>query len=570
MTQLVFIDYETHFDSEYSLKKMSVAEYIRDQRFTALGVAYALGADSPPQWTEDAAGGTAALPHHAAWVAHNAQFDGALAWHHYRARPALWLDTQLMARYLIAQGHLPPDLGVSLAALAEFYGLEAKGDTTAAVAAGGAELAEYARHDILLTQRLLREFLPRIPQQELRLMDLHVRMATEPVLGLNKPLLQREVDSYTVDPQLAPHLRSNAKFAALLEKLGVPPGTKTSPTTGKQTWAFAKTDEFMQGLFRHEDPRVRYLAGEREKAKSSIRHTRAQKFLDVGEPMPVPLLYYGAHTGRSSGGGGLNMQNLPRGGNLRKALVAPPGHALVIVDSSQIEVRVLAWRAQDQVLMGLFDRGLDVYRWFAEALLGTPYDDVTHEERQLAKPPMLACGFGQRARGLVAYAQGMGIEMNPRVAERAVELYSRRFRGVVAHWTACMQEIKETGRQQLPGGRAIEYPDMRWDGRDIVYDRPLIFSRGRVGQRQTVRLWHGLAVENDTQGVAAEVVMHQALLLAEKYKIVNLVHDEAVLCVPEDLAEQAKADALEAFATTPPWAPGLITAGEAKIRGHYV
>src|SRR5699024_8276794 len=145
------------------------------------------------------------------------------------------------------------------------------------------------------------------------------------------------------------------------------------------TWAFAKTDAFMQGLAEHADPRVRAVAAERAKATSNIQRSRAQRFLDTGVPFPAPVRYYGAHTGRGGGADGLNIQNLPRGGKLRQALQAPPGHKLVIVDSSQLEVRVLAELARDPALREPFAAGRDVYREFAALLFGTTYDEVTRE-----------------------------------------------------------------------------------------------------------------------------------------------------------------------------------------------
>lgn len=580
---IVVIDYETYYDSDYSLTKMPTAQYIRDPRFKALGLAVAAGARAgsliqfePAQWHTDARAASLVLDQDAVWVAHNAQFDGAIAWYHYGVRPKFWLDTQLMARYCVSQGILPADASVSLAALAEHFGLEAKGDTAAAVAAGGEVLAEYATHDIDLSIEVLRRLLPHVPPFELRLMDLHVRMATEPVLDLCDEELQGEIESATLDPKLRKAVGSNNTFAELLRRLDIEPGTKISPTTGKETYAFAKTDEFMRELQLDPRPVVRALAEARLASKSNLRHTRAARFQALGAPMPVPLLYYGAHTGRSSGLDRLNLQNLPsRVGRLRHALQAPPGHTLVVGDSSQVEVRVLAWRARDEALLQIIrdkDAGIgpDVYAAFAaDNLYGKPWQEVTKQERDMGKPPVLACGFGMSEAGLVAYAANMGLAMDERMARQAVQGYRRRFPGVVAWWDESMQEIRESGRQALPSGRLLTYPDLRHEGRDLVFERHRIFSRGRVGHRQKVRLWHGLAVENDTQAVARDVVMWQALQLERQYKIVLLVHDEIVLCVPEAQAEQAQSDLLQALCTAPPWAQGLPLQGEVFIVCRY-
>lgn len=578
----LIIDFETYFDDSYSLRRMPTHEYIRDERFRALGLAYwrSTFPTDTPGWAEgpQIKAMLDSLPYDVPWVAHNALFDASVLQERFRKpyqrRPKLWLDTMLMARYCIGQGILPPDLTVSLAALAEHFGLEAKGDTAGAVAAGGEALAEYARHDIYLTREILHRLLPHVPRSALLEIDRTIRMGAEPVLQIDRALCQQELDESEMDPELKKAVGSNAKFAALLEAKGVTPATKISPATNKETYAFAKTDRFMQGLLVHDDPVVRFLAKARVQSKSNLRRTRAQRFMRTGNPLPVPLLYSAAHTGRPGGQDGLNLLNLPRGGRLRQAIHAPEGHTLVICDSSQVEVRVLGWLAGDDTLLADCLRGdeggPDVYvTYAAEEMFRKPAEEVTDEERTLSKPPVLACGYGQRERGLMAYAESMGIAMSRAQAERGVGGYHRRYRGVVRYWDRAMDEIRRTERQELPSGRRLTYPNLRWEGRELLYDRPLIFSKLRKGQRDTRRVWHGLAVENATQATAWDIVSWQIQQLHARWKVVLTPYDEVVLCVPEAEAEDALAEALHWFSEVPEWAKGLPLRGEAIISKDY-
>ena len=587
MDYIVF-DYETHYDQDYSLKKIPTHQYIRDERFQTLGVSWYRASwrdRQGPGWiagAESAKAQVQAFDPLLPWVGHNLAFDASVAlWHHISPhrqprQPVLWLDTMLMARYAIAQGILPPDIRTGLAALAEHYGLDAKGDTAAAVDAGGDELAAYAKHDVYLTDQILRRLLPHIPKFEMQLMDLHIRMTADPVLRLDTDLCHAEIAANTMDEGIKKAVGSAEKFAAALRAAGIAPETKESPRTGKQTYAFAKTDPFMQGLQTHSDPRVRKLAELRLQSKSNLAKNRAERFLAIGAPFPVPLLYYGAHTGRASGLDKLNLQNLPRGGRLRRALKAPPGHKLVIVDSGQIEVRVLAWLAGAESLLEAcraFDagEGPDIYVAFGSRnLYGCAPEDVTKDQRTHAKPVVLGAGFGQGWRGLQVYAQQVfGVEMSEHQAQASVEAYRRAYPQVVRYWDRAVDEISRTGEQVLPNGRKLTYPDLRRRGRDLYFDRHQIFSKQYVGKRDEIKLWHGLAVENAVQATARDVVMWQTLQLAQRYRVVLSVHDEAVLCVPEDQAEQALTDALEAFGTAPPWAPGLPVAGEGVISDDY-
>lgn len=561
----LFIDFETHYepDGGYSLSKMPTMQYVRDRRFECLGVALgALNNAWKPGPETAPALESVDWPNTAA-VAHNAAFDAAVLYHHFGHRPALWIDTYAWCRWAISQGAAPPDARLSLKWWGEYLGL-LKGDTAAAVGAGGQELADYAMRDIEILQALvawLQEHAP-WPDDEMRFADVHVRMAAEPCLGLDETLLAREAE-VTADPELVDAVRSRETFARLLRERGVEPGTKTSPANGKQTYAFAKTDMFMRELAGHPDPVVRALHKLKTEASSTIKASRAQRFLNVGSPMPMPQAYYGAHTGRSTGLEKLNVLNLPRG-DFRSALVAPPGHKILVADYSQIEARVIAWGAGDEHSLDIFRSGRDPYREVASReLYNVDYDKVTDEQRRRAKAAVLALGFGQGANGFHTYCRTFGIDMDIHEAQRIVRAYRGARPRLVAFWHGLFDKVCSTGELVLPSGRKLTYPGMERTGREVTFLRHRVFSKSP--KRDRVNLWHGLVAENWTQAVARDILMHAVVRLPKEIVPVLLPYDEIVAVVHADTAEHC-ADALtQRMLDAPSWAEGLPLAVDKPV-----
>ena len=581
MTDLipVVVDFETHYAGAYSLRKMPTAQYVREPRFRCLGVAVRLpGAAAVWVESDRVEAVLGAMP----WdrillVAHNAQFDGLVLNERFGHKPAAYACTMFMCRYLISQGVLDPGMGTSLKEVAPLVGLE-KGDLDAAMAGDG--LAEYATVDAEIAGRLFDRFWPVVPDDERGYIDLHVRMATEPVFALDRPALEQIASKDRALESLFPLVRKDATFAAALERLGVTPEWKVT-AKGTRKLATAKTDRFLASLEDHPDPQVQLLVDARRKAASTIARTRAQRFLDVGAPLPTPLWYYGAHTGRASGRDDLNVQNLPRKGGLRECIVAPEGHTLVIVDSSQIEVRVLAWLAGQQDLLDEFRNGVDPYLSFGAHLYETDFDALVaayptggaaggpaHDRRQVAKAAVLALGFGQSANGFLRYCEASKVPMTPSMAERTVSVYRARYTRIVASWDEAFNEALQTGQQVLPSGRVLTYPEVRYGDGGREWHRPRIFSKS--AGRDWAKFWKGTTIENKVQAAARDAVFWQALQLSRRWRVALAVHDEAVLVVPEDRAAAAKVDAETAFAQSPPWAADLVLAGEARVSKVYV
>ena len=424
--RILTIDFETFYDSkEYTLRKMTTEEYVRDARFIAHGLCvHELGSDEPTQWISGK--GIDAWVASVDWantavLAHNAQFDIAILSWRYGVQPVFIFDTLSMARAVRGV-----DVSNSLAKLATDFGLPDKGaalhktDGLLTLPAHvEAELADYCAHDVYLCEQIFQRLSVGYPKSELRLIDLTIKMYTRPLLELDPDMLtdalltekeQREalLNRLGVSEK---DLASNPKFAEALMRLGVsPPMKKKKPTVKTpnpvgDTLALAKNDALFQALLNGANEDVASLCEARLKVKSTTERTRAQRFLDISNRgrLPVPLSYYGALSGRwtAAKGSAINMQNLKRGSFLRKAIMAPEGYVLAVGDLSQIEPRVLAWLSDYDELLNSFRSKGDVYARFGAQMFNIP--GMTKEShpslRQSAKSALLGC-FGSETKVL--------------------------------------------------------------------------------------------------------------------------------------------------------------------------
>jgi DNA polymerase I-like protein with 3'-5' exonuclease and polymerase domains len=410
------LDFETYYSADYTLKKQTTEGYVRDPRFKMHCVAVRV-MDKLPGPGENPAHNTdvmddatfrqvAHLAKDYAVVCHKASFDGLILSHHYGVRPAFYFDTLSMARLVF-----PHDKNHSLEALAKKFNLPSKivpynefrghralsPDLYQRLAAGAA-------HDVELTYIIFRKLLPLIPRSELRVIDMTIRMFTEPALhfdyqgGLDyqQALATSKQNLLSSLGVSKGELQSSEKFAEILRSLGVEPPTKKSEKTGKDIYAFAKTDDAMKELCDDEDDRVSALCNARLGQKSTLNETRAERLLRMCERgnLTVPLRYYGAGaSGRFSGEDKINFQNFPRSGEIRRLLMSPPGFVLLVGDLSQIECRMLNWLAGEHWVLDAFAQGRDIYSELATAFyrrLITKSPD-TAKERGMGKQVELSC-----------------------------------------------------------------------------------------------------------------------------------------------------------------------------------
>lgn len=397
------LDYETHWGKDYTLSgKINTSEYVRDDRFHVHGVAIKKGNGKTLWYT----GRNIALAlkeidwSKTAMVGHNTAFDGFITSEIYGHKPAFYVDTLSMSR--ATRGHATRH-DLDTVAKAFGHGGKVKRDALAntkdkvqLTKDEEAKLGGYAVDDVDDTYRIFWDMYPHVPDDELRLIDITMRMFCDPVLEIDIPRVKAELEN-ELGAKAAALLRSGAqvddlmsndKFARLLQAAGAQLPQKISPSTGKLTYAFAKSDLAFQELMKNGNDKVRALCEARLKVKSTIGETRANRFLEAGRDgmkLPVMLNFSGAHTHRWSGGNRMNLQNLKRGGELRRSILAPKGYVVVVADSAQIEARVLAWLAQQMDIVNAFTTKQDVYKLMASAIYNVPVEDITKDQRFIGK-----------------------------------------------------------------------------------------------------------------------------------------------------------------------------------------
>jgi DNA polymerase I-like protein with 3'-5' exonuclease and polymerase domains len=604
---LITIDTETYYDKEYSLSKMTTEQYIRDPRFEVIGVAIKIN-DQEVDWYSGS--NVARFLRSIDWsnkaaLAHNAAFDGFILSHHFDIHPAFWFDTMSMARPFHANG-----CGVSLKALAKEYGLQDKGDEV--VHALGkrrtdftpAELERYATYcigDVQITYDLFRKLREKLPAPELRTINTTIKMFTEPSLVLDKARLEAHLDAERKRKEkllaklggdkAKTLIMSNPKFAELLLALGVDPPTKLSPTTGKITYAFAKNDQDFLALQEHENPRVQAVVSARLGTKSTLEETRTESFIGISErgPLPIMLNYYGAHTGRFSGGDKVNLQNLPRGGALRKSICAPEDHTLITCDLSQIEARILAWGAGQTDLVEAFRNGEDVYSKFASDTYGVPVTKADKEKRFVGKTCILGLGFRVGAPKLqttLAIGQGgIKVDIPDEEARRIVKLYRLKNHRIVAFWELCKHALNtiHAGSEfdmvpgvlradaqgiRLPNGMYITYPKLKLEGNDYQYVSDMRMHRRNPDNGWT-KIYDGKVCENIVQALARIVIVEHMNKIAKHYRVVMQVHDEIIVSVHSSIVNEARQHIEQIMRTPPKWAPDLPVDCESGIGANY-
>lgn len=620
---IVTIDFETYYDKEFSLSKMTTENYIRDPRFEVIGVGVKVNDHQTDFYSGDNVGRFLNSLDYSkrAILCHNTAFDGFILSHHFGIKPRFWLDTLSMARpkHSIT-------VGGSLKALTDYYSIGVKGDEV--INALGKrradftsdELSRYASYccnDVEITYKLFMELRRRFPASELRIIDQTLRMFVEPQLVLNKPLLEKHLENVInkkaslvealgldcTEDEAKKMLMSNEKFASYLESCGVSAPLKTSPTTGKATYAFSKTDRGFTDLLEHPDERVQAAAAARLGVKSTLEETRTRSLIGVAErgPLPILLNYYGAHTGRFSGGDKMNLQNLPRSGALRRSLCAPEGKMLIACDSAQIEARVVAWVAQQNDLLGAFRGKRDVYSEFATEVYGRKVTKEDKIERFVGKTCVLGLGYGMGAekfKATLAIGQaGLRVNIELDEARRIVQLYRSKNHKIASFWNRCNAALTHLISKQdfalvehtpaieliddgikLPNGLAIRYPLLTNANDGFAYAADARVYREAVKDRvlgkdlntdKFIRVYGGKVTENLVQALARIVVAEQMIKIGERYKVVLQVHDEVVILCDKEEVDEAKAYMLEVMSTPPTWAPDLPVACEADHGENY-
>jgi hypothetical protein len=601
----IALDFETYYDKRtYSLRLMTTEEYIRDSRFQVIG--FSLVSESGARkWVTGPDDHIRAELAKVPWdkvavVAHNAPFDGAILTWRYGFKPAQWIDTLGASRALyscapshsldaMAMHHLMPEKHAG--ALDEWDGVRREQGTPQMLH----RMGEYCMHDATLAMALALLYEDRLPWMEWRLIDITTRMFTEPMFDGDAPLFdalaQKEI---TRTDELLRSLKTDAKalgsndaFAALLEQMGVEPPRKTSPTTGKEVYAFAKTDPGMQELLEGADADVALLAEARLRVKSTNVVTRSQRMADIARrgKIPIPLNYWGAMvTGRHSGGGKMNALNLHVKSGIRSGFRAPPGYVVISGDSAQIELRSTLYLSREDAPLEILRAGGDLYKDTAAKLFSVPIEQVQPPQRKVGKIADLSLQYGAgdktfkgmlRKEGVHKDIPGVDLDL---LARNTVFGYRASKLMVVKQWeraAAALSSMRhgrsgyldqrgivrfEGNTFAIPGYPPVEYADLRFDRSDDGRIE-FAYTRGRFRRR----LYGPKVVENMVQYFARMIVMLQTVMYAERFPVHLSVYDEIVSVVPEDVAEEAARYMQECLSTTPLFCTDLPVKGEVHI-----
>jgi DNA polymerase family A len=627
----IFADAETYYDKSYSLRHLSPVEYILNPQFEVLGWAVAIDHEAPfllprSEIVEFLKG----IKQPYAFITHNALFDACIMAYHYDIHPDGLLCTLSMSRALI--WHEIPNGRLSLKNVLKHLHLPEKQDFIAKMEGKHWRDLEadpgllmlfsgYATNDVAGCREIFFALRKQFPASEAMVMDRVIRMATQPVLHVDVVQLGdyresvREHKRYLLsrvthnDPA---KLASNPQFAELLRSYGVLPPMKTSPATGEQTYAFAKTDHAFTALLEHEDPEVQMLVAARLGIKTTIEETRSSRMMRIGvctntylgsPKLPMPLKYSGAHTHRYSGDWQLNMQNLSarKSKAIRKCIHAPPGFTIVAVDAAQIEARLTAWLAGEHDLLKQFASGEDTYRNFAAEIFRVKdVREVTKAQRFVGKTCILGLGFGMSAAGTtqgglyrtivnLAREQSIDIEITLGECEQWVRTYRTKFMSINRYWNKLLNiialmanghaddlmigpcKIKGT-TITMPSGLQLFYDNLRLEtddnGKENYWYNSAQYTKKIYGQKLLENVVQALDRQHVVDaGIRAELRARE--LGVQDPRVLLNVHDENIHCVPDRYVDTMAQVALGEMRWNEPWAAGLPLAAEVKVGKNF-
>jgi len=594
----VYLDFETYYDAQVSLSKITTLQYVHHPEFKIWGVGIKFN-NEPTEWfgEDEYLDALQEIPwEDCAVICHNTLFDAYILTQHLGLYPAYYYDTAAMARGLY------PNQSASLKATAErvFPNDETMRKGEELVNAKGIrdlspeldeQIGGYCIQDVDLTYAIFQQFIQTYPQEELDVIDLTCRMFVEPKLTLNSELLithkeetkQRTLELIEKSGVTRDVLASQKKFAEHLESLDITVPTKKSPNTGQQIPAFSKTDSAyiqMQNMY----PEYKHLWDAREAVKSRLEETRAQRFLENINPdgtFPVPLRYYAAHTGRFGGTDSLNLQNLPRGSVLRKALTAPEGQRLFVADLSNIEARMLAWLSNQQDLLNAFAAGRDVYSEFASQIYGKPVTKADKLERYVGKTAILGLGYGM-GHEKFRYTLKVGtpsVDITEATALSIVSQYRAMYPNIPQLWNAFKYHLftmAVTNKDskvpygplfikskaiELPNGMHLYYPGLIYENGNHMYN----------SGKTMVKTYGARLVENVVQALARTVIVEQMLAVHKmpEVSVVLQVHDEIISIGSNINPDETLAKIIDIMKTPPLWCSDLPLDAEGGHSQQY-
>lgn len=609
--RLAVVDFETYYDGEYSLKKMSTEDYVTDPRFEIILVGVKFQGEAPTWFTGTKKQIAQWFDEIDLWsccvIAHNNMFDGLIFAVHFGRLPARLLCTRKMAQVFLK----PHMRSVSLEnCLKELdLGIEKGTEVHNMIGRTRGSLskrelnayASYCMDDCEGTMRVFEYLAPMFPREEFHIIDMTLRMYLEPQLVLDAEVLsehlatvraKKEQQLNALPPSITKkRLSSNPQFAKVLEELGIEVPMKMSPSTQLPIYAFAKNDTGWKQLEEDyaDDPLVSAVLTARLGSKSTLEESRTQKLIDIALRhglFRIPLMYYAAHTGRYGGMEGINAQNFPRidKSRMRFGIKAPPGFVVLAADLAQIEARITAWLAGEKDLVEDFRAGVDLYSKFATRVFKEEVvKDRSPKDKQrrfVGKTCILGLGFGMGAPKLQGTLRKDNLKFDLIQTAAMVDLYRQTYWHIPELWRrfdSCLS-LMQSGSGQLrigpvtvghrviilPNGMPLQYPKLRL--REYEDE-----NTGKKNMRWTYTyateirtLWGGKMTENVVQALARIVVMGHMVEIRRRLKLRPALqqHDELDYVVRERDAAEYAGEIGQIMSRPPQWAPDLPVAVE--------
>jgi DNA polymerase len=615
----ITLDFETFYGPKYTLRTMSYTDYVTDDRFKIH--CCALKVDDQPSIV--IAGDDLKVLRELPWgdidlVCHNALFDGFILHQIFGVHPRTYRCTMAMARAVLPMTKFDLDSvgkhlkhGGKLAGGRGLLNTRGKRDLTPEELG---ELVGYCAQDNEVTYLIDKDLAPKLSAQELHLLDMTQRLFCEPKLFVDTQRAEKELarlmankEELLVEAEIddADVLSSNDLLADLLRAEGVDPPMKYSAKQKCDIYAFAKGDEGFKALLTHPNKRVQNIVRARIAHKSTIGESRAQRMIRTDERLdilPMGYNYCAAHTKRWGGTNKMNPQNLPRGGELRKSILAPDGYVICTVDAAQIEARLTAWRSKEEwkvqafrdydTILGYDEKGKpvrkgpDSYRLAYAKSFDVPLDMVSDDDRQIGKVQELALGFGGAVGALQSMARLFGLDIPDSLGMVIVENWRKANPNVEKHWDWLFEKVMVEMFRGMNGTDGV----LSWgrDGRNcymvgpsglplwylklnVEFDRWSQKPKSAQCLKRTgmESVWRGLLCENEIQYLARDVVAEKAVVISGAYDIVMMTHDEISYLARIAEAEEALDFGLKQMAIPPTWAPDLPVAADGKFATYY-
>ncbi len=633
----VALDTESYYDNDCTVKTHGSHHYARHPKCDVYNISVYDGEEKwtghPRDFNFDALQGRDIICHN---LAHDfeiveAKFEQGIF---PKINAASWQCTANMTSYLCGQRSLALSVEKLFGQkLSKQVRNDAKGKTwDDMVRDGSAEaMLKYAGDDAVWCWKLWNKFSPQWPQHERELSSLTIEQGRNGVridttlleagIRTMQEVIIRSTDALPwVKRGKAP--ASPIGIAEECRACGIPGmPVKAHDPEAAELWVetYAATLPWVQAL--KDLRRAKKMLATLETIKGRLRPDGT---------IPFSLLYFGAHTGRWAGAGGLNMQNLNKdplfGFMIRDLFVSRPGKKFVIADLSQIEPRCLNWVIGNEDLLERIRGGEPIYEAHARLTMGWTGGRLKKENPKLyalAKAQVLALGYGagwekfitmalspaygnmdlcaedeQVARAAAVDGQ---IHEDPETKEKYFlvpdpeaphvaireDLYGANARRIVSRfrasnplitglWDSLQQSLVDSLggnlELELPSGRKLRYENVTRRRKRMV-DR----KTGEVRERWVLealvegyqtKLYGGILTENLIQATAREVFCDGLLRLRSAgYDILWTVHDEVIV----EVDESAKADdVVRLLAQAPEWMPGLPVEAEAVESTKYL